>query len=92
MGYKFKGNPSFPIQEPQYVAGGATTNVTDVIYCIDTLGNDARLSAGMMKVEENDVIRSSEWANQTFNGVLYGRWTEVGADVQLACYKQIPIN
>jgi hypothetical protein len=92
MGYKFKGNPAFPIKEPQYVAGGATTNDTDVIYCIDTLGNDAVLDSGMQQIELDETKSASDWASKTFNGVLYGRWTEVGADVQLACYQQIETN
>jgi hypothetical protein len=89
---KFKGNPEFPIEEPQNVAGGATTNDTDVIYCIDTGGADAVFSAGMQQLDVDGKKSTSAWAGKTYNGLLYGRWSNVGSDVQLACYRQIPIN
>ena len=82
----FKGRPDFPNEEPQLIASSLTTNDTDEVYCIDTGGNDATFSAGMKKIADNGTKSASSWAGATFNGVLYGRWTNVGADVQLACY------
>jgi hypothetical protein len=89
---RFKGNPEFPIEEPQLIAGGATSNDTDIIYCVDTGGVDAVLAAGMQQIDVDGNKSASGLAGATFNGVLYGRWTNVGADVQLLCYRQIPIN
>jgi len=89
---RFKGNPEFPIEEPQRIVS-TTTNATDEIYCIDTGGQDATFSAGMMAIAPNDTKSASVWAGQVFNGVMYGRWTNVGAGaVAIACYRRIPIN
>lgn len=82
----FKGRPDFPNDEPKLIAGGATTNDTDQVYCIDTGGEAATFSAGMLKINDDGTKTASGWASATFTGVLYGRWTNVGADVQLVCY------
>lgn len=82
----FKGRPDFPNDEPQKIAASSTTNDIDQVYCIDTGGNDAIFDAGMKKINDDGTKSASTWAGATFNGVLYGRWTNVGADVQLACY------
>lgn len=82
----FKGRPDFPSNEPQLIAGSSTTNGTDEIYCLDTGGNAATLSAGMLKINEDGSTSASGLAGATVNGVIYGRWVNVGADVQLLCY------
>ena len=82
----FKGRPDFPNDEPQLIAANSTTNDTDQVYCIDTGGVDAVFSDGMQKINDAGEKSASAWAGGVFNGVLYGRWTNVGADVQLACY------
>ena len=82
----FKGRPDFPNDEPQKVIASATTNDTDQVYCIDTGGAEATFDAGMKKINDDDTKSASAWASGVFNGVLYGRWTNVGADIQLACY------
>jgi hypothetical protein len=81
-----QGRPDLPWNEPTLVAGGATTDDTAQVYCIDTGGADAVLASGMLAIADNGTKSASQWAGATFNGVLYGRWTNVGADVQLACY------
>lgn len=88
----FKGRPDFPNEEPQLVAASATTNDTDEIYCIDTGGAAATFAAGMQSIADNGTKSTSDWAGATFTGVLYGRWTNVGADIQLACYAVDPAN
>jgi len=82
----FKGRPDFPNDEPQLIAGDSTTNDTDQIYCLDTGGADAVLSDGMKKINDDGTKSASGLAGAIVNGVIYGRWTNVGADVQLLCY------
>lgn len=82
----FKGRPDFPNDEPQKVAASATTNDTTAVYCIDTGGVAATFAAGMKKINDDGTKSASVWASATFTGVMYGRWTNVGANVQLACY------
>ena len=82
----FKGRPDFPNDEPQLIAGASTTNDTDQIYCIDTGGADAVLAAGMQKINDDGSKSASGLAGATVNGVIYGRWTNAGADVQTLCY------
>ena len=82
----FKGRPDFPGDEPQLIASGLTTNDTDQIYCLDTGGAEVTLAAGMLKINDNGTKSASAWAGATFNGVMYGRWTNVGADAQIGCY------
>lgn len=82
----FSGRPDFPNDEPQLIAASATTNDTDQVYCIDTGGSAAVFASGMQKINDDGTKSASVWAGATFTGILYGRWTNVGADVQLACY------
>ena len=82
----FKGRPDFPNEEPQYVTGASTTNDTDQIYCIDTRNADAVLDSGMQKINDDGTKSASGLAGKTINGVVYGRWTNVGADVDILAY------
>ena len=83
----YKGRPDLPLNEPKYVASGATTNDTDQVYCIDTLGEAVTLSAGLQAIADDGTRSTSQWAAKTITGVLYGRWTNVGgSDGVLACY------
>ena len=82
----FKGRPDFPNDEPQLIAASSTTNDTDQIYCLDTGGNDATLAVGMMKITDDGTKSASGLAGAIVNGVIYGRWTNVGSDVQMLCY------
>ena len=80
------GRMDFPNEEPQFITASTSTNDTDEVYCIDTGGADATFGAGMQKIADDGTKSASAWASQTFNGVLYGRWSNVSADVDLACY------
>jgi len=82
----FGNNPEFPDEEPLNVAATGSTTSDQVIYIIDTGGAAATFQAGM----KNEDGSASVWASKTFNGRLYGRWTNVGANVQLAAYKKKP--
>ena len=82
----FKGRPDFPNEEPLKITSPLTTNDTDEVYCIDTKGVEATFVAGMKKINTDGSKSASAWASGAFTGVLYGRWTNVGADVELACY------
>ena len=82
-----KGKQDFPYNEPTPLAVGASTNDTDQIYCIDTGGITATFGAGMQALSDAGVKSTSQWASKSFNGRLYGRWTNVTADIQLAVYK-----
>ena len=84
----YAGNPEFPIEEPQYIVTSTSTNDTDIIYCIDTIGVEATFGAGMKKEDGT----ASAWASKAFTGVLYGRFTNVTADVTLACYRLVPVG
>lgn len=84
----YQGNPEFPIEEPQRIPASTSTNDTDVIYIIDTIGVEATFGAGMLDEDGN----ASAWAGQTFTGVLYGRYKNVTADVTLACYRLVPVD
>jgi hypothetical protein len=85
----YQGNPSFPIEQPQYITTGNSTNDTDIIYCIDTLGQDVTLGSGLLDEDGN----ASDWASKTVNGVLYGRYKNVApTDGTLACYRLVPAN
>lgn len=82
----FKGRPDFPNNEPTPLTAGVSTNDTDEVYCIDTGGITATFGAGMQQISDAGVKSASAWASKTFNGRLYGRWTNITADVQLAVY------
>lgn len=83
----FAGRPDFPNEEPQKILAGATTNDTDEVYCIDTLGQDVTLASGMKAIADDGTKSASSWASTQINGVIYGRWTNVGGtDGTLACY------
>ena len=81
-----KGRPDLPSNEPIKVLSGATTNDTLQIYCIDTLGKDVTLGAGVQAIADDGTKSASLWASTVVNGVLYGRWTNVGGNGTLACY------
>jgi len=87
-----KGRQDFPTGEPLRTTAGAGTNDTTHIYLIDTLGKEAILDAGLMQVDYNGDKTASDWAGQTITGVLYGRFTNVKADIQLAAYPIILAN
>lgn len=74
-----KGRPDLPLNEPQKIASGASSNDTDQIYCIDTLGATVTLNAGLLKINDDGTTSASDWASTAVSGVLYGRWTNVGA-------------
>jgi len=83
----FKGRPDFPNDEPLYITGVNSTNDTDEVYCIDTLGQEVTLGSGIQKINDNGTKSASSWAGVTLTGVLYGRWTNVKADSGvIACY------
>jgi hypothetical protein len=83
----FKGRPDFPNEEPQKILSGATTNDTDEVYCIDTLGQAVTLASGMQKIADDGTKSASDWVSTSVTGVLYGRWSNVGGtDGTLACY------
>ena len=88
----YKGRPDFPNEEAKCIPASGSSNDTDEIYCIDTGGNACAFQAGMQSIADNGTKSTSEWAGKTFNGVLYGRWTNVGGDCQLACYFVDPAN
>ena len=77
----YKGRPDLPYIEPHYIAAGSSTNDTDQIYAIDTLGEAVTFGAGMLKINDDGTTSASEWAGSTFTGVLYGRWTNVAVTV-----------
>lgn len=81
-----KGRPDLPFNEPQKVLSGATTNDTDQVYCIDTLGQAVTLGAGVQAIADDGTKSTSVWAGVEITGVLYGRWTNVGGNGTLACY------
>lgn len=83
----FKGRPDFPNEEPDCLAANVSTNDTDEVYVIDTGGNEATFGSGMKKINDDGTKSPSTWATKSFTGVLYGRWTNVQANVQLAIYK-----
>jgi len=79
----FAGNPSFPIAEPKKIDAGESTTDSEIVYCIDTFGQDVALGSGM----KNQDGSASEWAGATVNGALYGRWTNVSSTSgTMACY------
>ena len=74
-----KGRPDLPLNEPKKIASGASSNDTDQVYCIDTLGATVTFNAGMLKINDDGTKSASEWASTAVAGVFYGRWTNVGA-------------
>jgi len=83
----YRGNPEFPVKEPQKVLSGASTNETDVIYIIETFGAAVTLGAGVKSIDENGAKSASVWASVEITGRLYGRFTNVGGNGTLACYE-----
>ena len=81
-----KGRMDFPSNEPTPLTAGASTTDTQQVYCIDTGGIQATFGAGMQKMADDGTRSTSSWASKSFNGRLYGRWTNVTADVDLAVY------
>ena len=81
-----KGREDFPTGEPIITSAGSGTNDTKEIYCIDTGGASATFSAGIKQIDYDGNKTASLLVGKTFNGVIYGRWTNVKADVQLLCY------
>jgi len=89
----FKGRPDFPDKEPTPVPAGQKTNSVDEVYIIYTQNQTVTLDSGMKQIADDGTKSASKWAGKSFTGVMYGRWTNVGAtDAEIAVYFVDPAN
>lgn len=84
----FRGNPEFPDEDPVLILPGASTNDTDVFYCIDPDG----VSVLLGNVRQEDGSTNSSLAGQTILTPKYGKFVKIvnASAVNLWAYRVIP--